>query len=178
VWGYGFWQQQKNREERVELIADAFALVHLAESSDFRTTIAHIALMSHKQSKFWHYRARLLVRRAQILSRKESEFGLSWDGGHWLEEILLPLPLWLTLLLLAGMLWLGATLSIQDWKALGTLSFLWLIGPASWYVYYIFVRAPFHRIARARREALKFLQSHAPPDLPVERQVKSGFDLM
>ena len=179
IWVGFFLQQRRNREERVELAADSFALVLLSKRSDFRTIIAHIARTSRKQSKFSRYRARLLVRRAQILSPKGLEFRLSgWQGENWLAEMLLPIPLWLTLLFFAGMLLLGATLRIKDWKELAVLSFLWLVGPASWHYYYMFVRAKLPRTLRARRVALEFLKAHAPPDLPVERQVKSVFDLL
>jgi hypothetical protein len=164
--------QQRNRGERVELVADAFALVHLARRPDFRTTIARIAHMSRKQSKFWHYRAGLLVRRAQILSRTGSEFSVRWGHGiNWLEELVLSVPLWLNLLIFASTLWLGIVLRIKDWKELGALSLLWLVWPALWYYYYQVVRVNLPRTARARRVALKFLKAHAPPDLPEGRQV-------
>lgn len=85
---------------------------------------------------------------------------------------MLPVPLWLGLLILAGMLWLGATLSVKELEELLALSLVWVIVPALGYSYYMFLRVKMPCTMRARREALAFLQVHAPPDLPEERCVK------
>jgi hypothetical protein len=182
MWTYYFLQQQRNREERCECAADTFALMHLAGRPDFLTTIDYIARDFHKRSEnipFWRYRAELLVQRAQILSRSGSDLSLRQEQCfNWLDEMRLPVPLWLSLLTFAGMFWLGATLRIKDWKELGALSLIWFLWPALWFYYYTFVRVTPTRTGQARRVALKFLQAHTPPDLPEGRQVKTVFDLV
>jgi len=174
MWAY-YLQQHSNTDARLELAADAFALVHLAGRPDFRTAIARLARMFRKQSKdvlFWRYRAGLLVRRAQILSRTGTEFSLRWGQGlNWFEQIVLPVPLWLGLLILAGMLWLGATLRIKDLEELLALSLVWVVMPALAHYYYMFLRVNLPCTMQARRKAFTFLQTHAPPDLPPERHV-------
>jgi F0F1-type ATP synthase delta subunit len=156
-------EQQDNMDERLELAADAFALVHLAGRLDFRTTIASIARTFRKKSEFWRYRAWLLVRRAQILSRTGTEFSLGWGGGlSWFEQITVPVPLWLGLLILAGMLWLGVILSIRDLQELLALSLVWVVMPALGHYYRMFLREKLPYTAQARRKALAFLQAHAP----------------
>jgi hypothetical protein len=180
MWAH-YLEQQDNTDERLELVADAFALVHLAGRSDFRSAIARIARTSRKQSKFWRYRAWLLVRRAQLLSRT-GELSLGWGRGlSWLEQIVLPVPLWLGLLILASMLWLGATLRIKEWEELLALSLVWVVVPALGHYYRMFLREKLTKklpnTAQGRREALAFLNVHAPPDLPEERHV-TLFDLI
>jgi hypothetical protein len=159
-----YLEQQDNMEERLELVADAFALVHLAgrNAPDFCSDIARIARLFREESK-WRYRAWLLEQRAQILSRPGTEFSLGWGQGiNLFEQIVVPVPLWLGLLILAGMLWLGATLSIRDLQELLALSLVWVVVPALGHSYYMFLREELPYTARARRKAVDFLQAHAP----------------
>lgn len=158
MWAH-YMRQQDNKGDRLELVADAFALVNLAGRPDFRTGIAGVARSSRRSER---YRAWLLVRRAQILSRSGRR--LSLGGGqdlNWFEQ-LLPVPLWLCLLMLAGMVWLGVTLSISNLKELLALSLVWVVVPALGHSYYMFLRKELPYTARGRRKALDFLQAHVP----------------
>jgi hypothetical protein len=150
--------------------------VHLVGRPDFRTAIAYIARAFRKQSGFSRYRACLLVRQAQILSRT----GLgSGQGLNWLEQTMLPVPLWLGLLILTGMLWLGATLSIKDLEELLALSLVWVVVPALFYCYRMLLRSTkLPSTFWGRRKAVDFLRAHAPPELPEELHVTSPSDLV
>lgn len=169
MWAY-YIPQRGDTDERLEIAADTFALVHLAGTPDFLTTIDRVARTFPEGSE----QARLLIQRAQILSRTGTEVGLlRWehDLNFLFEQMLLPIPLWPRLLILIGMLWLGVSLTIKDVEELLALSLVWVVVPALWYYYYMFLRVKLPYTAWARRKALVFLQAHAPPDLPPERHV-------
>lgn len=169
-------EQQGNTYERLELAADTFALVNLVGRPDFLTTIACVTRTFRKGSE----RARLLIQRAQIFSRTTTEFRVGWEQSLNLFEQTVPsVPLWLGLSILAGMLWLGATLRIKDVEELLALSLVWVVVPALYYYYRMLLRSTeLPSTFRGRREALKFLQAHAPRDLPEERRVTSPYDLV
>jgi len=185
LWAHYFrlyLRQKSNIADRPELLADAFALVHLAGRPDFRAAIARIARRFHNEAKnnlFSRYQARLLVRQAQIQSRK----GMKGRDQKWAQQIYelmlpAPIPLWLSLPIFAGMLWLGVTLSIKYFEELFALSLIWLIMPVLEHYYYLFLRAELPDTSRARDDALTFLRAHAPPNLPAQHHLTSRLDLV
>ena len=93
-------------------MADAFALVHL-KGPDFDTAMA-----------------RIVRRHAQVLSRTETKSSFIGKLDRIVfGQVPLSMPLWLGLLILAGMLWLGATLSIKEWEELLAWSLVWVSCP-------------------------------------------------